>query len=172
MSLRDTFLLNRIRLALSWVIAGLILSGISTFPLQWETRLLNLWFGAESPFAWLAPDLATWISHVHQGVEQTAQHYPFFLYGLSWLGFAHFAIALAMVGARQDPLNNRWLITWATLICLLCFPTVFIFGWLHNIPHIWSLVDCIFPLVAGILLVSAQIWLNDLSQSRATAQEV
>ena len=38
-------LTRRIRILLILFAAGLALSGLTAFPLTWETRLLNAWFG-------------------------------------------------------------------------------------------------------------------------------
>ncbi len=47
-------------------------SGLTAFPLEWETRLLNRW--AHEPRLGIAghfPELAAWLARVHEGLRET-----------------------------------------------------------------------------------------------------
>jgi len=156
-------LLYRIRAALMVVMIGLVGSGLTTFPVVWEVGLLNQWFGGTSVFSNYAPDIAKFVSHIHEGVIYTDNHYPFLFYGLDWLGFAHIAIALVFVGVLRDPVRNQWVIEWAVMICLLVVPAIFAFGVARSMPIFWSFVDGMFPLMALIPLCLAWYWTRAMS---------
>jgi hypothetical protein len=71
--------LRRIRLLLGLFIFCLVASGLTAFPLVWETRLLAAWFGEGSRLAGVFPSLAWWLSHVHEVLAATYGSYPFLL---------------------------------------------------------------------------------------------
>ena len=96
--------LKRIRFWLAVFIVGLVLSGVTAFPLTWEVGLLVRWFGQGES------GLATWLRTVHTGLVETDQHFPFLAYGTDWLAFAHLVIAVAFIGPWRDPVRNIWLI--------------------------------------------------------------
>jgi hypothetical protein len=85
-------LLTRIRVWLVVFVVGLVVSGVTAFPLVTETRLL-----AELLHAVPAPDgLVAWIDRVHAGLAATGRDHPFIAYGTDWLAFAHLVIAVAL----------------------------------------------------------------------------
>ena len=96
-TLRDVTVLTRVRVWLILFVIGLVLSGVTAFPLQAETDLLVRLLHAD----WLpAPDgLVRWVDRVHTGIVDTNERYPFMAYGTDWLAFAHLVIAIAF-GAR------------------------------------------------------------------------
>lgn len=158
--------IRRIRWMLSLVVLGLILSGLTTFPLIWEVNLLNTWLGSGSGLSGL-PEVSGFISHIHEGVTLIDRQYPFLRYGLDWLGFAHIAIALAFLGPIQKPLEHYWIVSWAILVCILCVPAILIFGYAREMPMFWSFIDSGFPLLALIPLCIAfkniQLLKNEVS---------
>lgn len=158
-----SYLIRRVRIALSVVVIGLIGSGLTTFPLLWEAELLNSWFGKATIFYDYLPAVSGFISHIHEGVIHTDQYYPFIFYGLDWLGFAHIAIALCFIGPLRDPVRNQWVIEWGILICLLAVPAIFYFGISHNMPFFWNFIDGIFPLLALIPLTIAWYLTKELT---------
>lgn len=139
--------LARIRLYTTLFILGLILSGLTAFPLQSELALL---------LPHLPPNtaLAAWITRVHDALADTNARYPFLAYGTDWLAFAHLVIALAFVGLYKDPLRNRWLVTWGILCCLAVLPTALIAGQIRGIPFPWRLLDCSFGLLGLLPLLA------------------
>ena len=142
-------ILRRFRFVLAAFIAGLVLSGVTAFPLEWELNLLARWLNAEG-----APQeysgLRFWISTVRHGLHDTYKHYPFIAYGTDWLAFAHLMIATAFIGPWRDPVRNIWVLEWGMLACVAILPLAFICGPLRGIPFYWQLIDCSFG-VAGII---------------------
>jgi len=61
-------LLRRIRYLLSFFVVGLVVSGLTAFPIKTEADLLNVHLGRGSSFANTWPAMADWISRVHAGV--------------------------------------------------------------------------------------------------------
>jgi hypothetical protein len=88
--------LTRIRFWLVLFVLGLILSGVTAFPLEAGSGLLVRLLHADwSPAPEHLPALVDWIDWVHHGIAQTNQEYPFMAYGTDWLAFAHLVIAVA-----------------------------------------------------------------------------
>jgi hypothetical protein len=101
--------LRRIRQWVALFIVGLVLSGITAFPLESELR----WFDAilqTTPLRPLAGSthLLPWIARVHQALADTNSHYPFLAYGTDWLAFAHLVIAVAFIGPYIDPVLQKY----------------------------------------------------------------
>lgn len=104
--LLEARLLHRIRLCLSVFIDGLLLSGITAFPLESETAFLvgmleHSRIGSQSA-------LSTWIGSVHDALRITNGQFPFLAYGTDWLAFAHIVIAAAFIGPWRHPIRNKW----------------------------------------------------------------
>jgi len=115
-------LLTRIRMWLVFFIVGLILSGITAFPLERETGVLNRFFAvAQSPPASGEPALYGWLRRVHEGIVRTNRDYPFMAYGTDWLAFAHLVIAVAFLGPLRDPVRNQWVLVFGVIACLGVF---------------------------------------------------
>lgn len=99
---------------------GLILSGITAFPLAWEVRLLNTRQGV-SPA--LAPEhydgVAFGGAKLDRGLQETYAAYPWTAYGTDWLAFAHIAIAVYFVGSLVNPTKNEWGIYAGLVGCVL-----------------------------------------------------
>jgi hypothetical protein len=94
----------------------LILSGVTAFPLRWELKILDGFLGNGTVLESIWPSLASWISNVYQGLDETYTRYPFIAYGTDWLAFAHFAIAIAFIGPIKDPLRNIWVIEFGMIV--------------------------------------------------------
>jgi hypothetical protein len=145
-------LLYIIRALLLFFMGGLILSGLSAVPLQWEVGILMPLFGSGSWFSQFFPALSVWIDRVSQGVLNGYGRYPFLAYGTDWLAFGHVAIAVAFIGPLRDPLKNLWVVEFGMIICLLTIPWTLIFGPLRGIPFFWMLMDMSFGAVGVIPL--------------------
>ena len=99
----------RLRLALSLFIGGLVLSGVTAFPLLTELNLLVRWTDAPRLAAsngWFAP-VAAWVLKVHDSLAATYAAYPFIAYGTDWLAFGHLIIALFFCGSDNRPGAQR-----------------------------------------------------------------
>ena len=160
-------LLGRIRLILGLFVVGLVLSGITAFPLVHELRLLDAWIGNGSALQAYLPGLSGWISQVHFGLEETALRFPYIAYGSDRLAFAHIVIGISFWGAMRDPVRNIWGIEFGMIACLAVIPLAFICGPIRGIPLYWQLIDCSFG-VLGIL----PLWLarRDTLKQAAIAQ--
>jgi hypothetical protein len=159
---------RRIRFWLGVVILGLVLSGVTAFPLEtgvgWLVALLHS--------GWLRPlaestSLLPWIERVSDGLRNTNAQYPFLAYGTDWLAFAHLAIAVAFVGPYIDPVRNKWVITFGLIACAGVVPLALIAGPLRGIPVGWRIIDCSFGILGGIplLICRREIALLERSES-------
>lgn len=144
--------LRRIRLLLSVFVLGLVVSGLTAIPLQWEVGLLERWVGKSTLLAQAIPGLVMWISRVNDGVQNGYGQYPFLAYGTDWLAFGHVAIAVAFLGALRDPIHNLWVIEFGMIACVLVLPWAVIFGPLRGIPPGWTLIDMSFGILGFIPL--------------------
>ncbi len=154
MTTRGTETLRRRIRRLTWlVIVGLVASGATAIPLQWELdTTINVLRIADSASAPANRGLALWILKVHEAVRDTNSRYPFIAYGTDWLAFGHFVIAIAFVGALRDPVRNIWLFQFGMIACVALVPYALVFGGLRGIPIYWRLIDCSFGVFGFIPL--------------------
>jgi hypothetical protein len=157
--------LRRIRVCLVVFIAGLVLSGVTAFPLQtelgWLVSILN-----STPLRPLAQTshLLPWIEAVDKAIVETNARYPFLAYGTDWLAFAHLAIAVAFVGPLLNPVRNKWLITFGLIACAGVIPLAMIAGAIRGIPFPWRLIDCSFGLFGSVPLFLCRRSIGALEQ--------
>ena len=150
--------LRRVRFWLGAFIIGLVLSGITAFPLEselsWLVSILHAdWLRPISEFTGLLP----WIERVNSALRSTNAHYPFLAYGTDWLAFAHLVIAIAFVGPYIDPVRNKWVIIFGLIACAGVVPLALIAGAIRGIPFPWRLIDCSFGILGSVpLLLSVQ----------------
>src|SRR5580698_5993655 len=144
--------LRSIRIWLVIFIVGLILSGVTAFPLESELSLL-VRLSASLHLANHAPALNQWLITVHTALVDENSRYPFLAYGTDWLAFAHIVLAIAFIGPLLDPLRNKWVITFGLIACAGVLPLALIAGPLRGIPLYWRLVDCSFGAFGAIPLL-------------------
>jgi hypothetical protein len=137
----DPARLKRVRFYLAVMIAGLVVSGVTAFPLTAELKIL----------AGLYPH--PWLLQVRDALIHTDARYPFLAYGTDWLAFAHLCIAVAFIGPWRDPVKNRWVIDWALICCIGVVPLALIAGPIRGIPFFHRLIDCSFGVLGAIPLV-------------------
>lgn len=143
--------LRRMRIALTIFIAGLVLSGLTAFPLLKELELVVQFRGISDPGG--AVDLAgfdRWILAVRDGLRETYGRYPWIAYGTDWLAFGHLVIAVFFVGPFIDPVRNLWVLKAGAIACVGVIPLALICGAIREIPFGWRLIDCSFGVV-GVL---------------------
>jgi len=141
--------LTRIRAWLLVFAGGLVISGITAFPLVTETRWLAALLHAVP-----APDaLVVWVDQAHKGLAATGRDYPFVAYGTDWLAFAHLVIAVAFWGPWRDPVRNIWVIEWGIICCLGVLPLALIAGPIRHLPWWWELIDMAFGVVGVVPLL-------------------
>jgi hypothetical protein len=151
--------LRYIRVWLGVFIVGLVLSGLTAFPLQTELR----WLAALLHQSWIEPlarssGLLQWIERVHGSLVTTGARYPFLAYGTDWLAFAHLAIAVAFIGPYVDPVRNKWVVTFGLIACAGVIPLALIAGQVRGIPFAWRLIDCSFGVLGSVpLLISRRL---------------
>ena len=147
-----------VRIWLSIFIIGLVLSGITAFPLQHELHFL-VRIANHFHLSQHAPVLNAWITHVSAALTDTNSHYPFLAYGTDWLAFGHLVISIAFIGPWLDPVRNKWFITFGLIACAGVIPLALIAGTIRGIPVYWRLLDCSFGVFGCIplLIVRNQI---------------
>ena len=155
----------RIRALLIFFMIGLIISGLSAVPLQWEVEILKRLFGSGSLVSQFLPPVSAWIDLVYQGVRNGYGQYPFLAYGTDWLAFGHVSIALAFIGPIREPVKNLWVVEFGMIVCALVIPWTLIFGPLRGIPFFSMLADMSFG-VLGII----PLWLARRSILKLTME--
>ncbi|MBA4146980.1 MAG: hypothetical protein H0X66_02615 [Verrucomicrobia bacterium] len=161
---RELILRRRVKWLTWFFIFGLVISGITAIPLEWEMELLTKIFG----IAHLTPEqaesgLARWLLIVRDALKDTNAAYPFIAYGFDWLAFGHIVIAVAFIGALRDPVRNIWLFEFGMIACAMIIPWAFIFGEVRGIPIPWRLIDCAFGIVGVFPLWLARKWTKEIS---------
>ena len=141
---------RRIKMLSCIFVFFLVLSGLTAFPLSWETERLHNWIGEGTSVEKTFPQLSQWITKVYTGLKETDRKYPFIAYGTDWLAFAHIVIATAFIGPIRDPIRNVWIVEFGIIACILVIPLALICGPIRHIPFFWRLIDCSFG-VLGIL---------------------
>lgn len=129
---------TKIRFWIILFITGLVLSGITAFPVEY---LLSIILNYVS---YLPEFLQDFINKVYIGVVFTNKNYPFISYGTDWLGFAHIVIAIVFIGPYINPVKNIWVIQFGMIACIMVIPFALIAGPLRDIPFYWRLIDCSF----------------------------
>jgi hypothetical protein len=159
MSDRRSALLLRIRVILIFFVVGLVASGLTAFPLEWELDVLAGLVGV-APGA--PPEQYTglqhWIALVRQALHETYARYPFMAYGTDWLAFAHILLGILFLGPVVDPVRNLWVITFGVIACVLVWPLALVCGPMRGIPFYWQLIDCAFGVFGLIPMYLARRW--------------
>ncbi|MER7847920.1 hypothetical protein ABTZ03_28705 [Kitasatospora sp. NPDC096077] len=159
-------ILRRVRHWLRFFLVCLVLSGLTAFPLETETRwLVEFTTGPAAPLADHVPAVTAWFERVHTGIAETNRHYPFLAYGTDWLAFAHLVIGAAFWGPLKDPVRNIWVIRWAVLACGAVIPLALICGPLRGIPLAWRFIDMSFGVFGVIPLLIVLRALRPLERS-------
>jgi hypothetical protein len=150
----DKRTLRKIRWALAFFIAGLMLSGATAFPLQLELNWLVEMRGLNGDNN---PNNAfdQWLLTVRNGLSDTYTRYPWIGYGTDWLAFAHLIIALFFIGPFIDPVKNIWVVYAGLAACILVPVLALICGPIRHIPFGWRLIDCAFGVIGAIPLLYA-----------------
>ncbi len=166
-------LLLRFRVVLGLFIVGLIISGVTAFPLLHELQFLARMLG-------IPPDarpadltgLAHWIATVREGLEVTYQNYPWMAYGTDWLAFGHLMIALFFIGPWRDPIANAWVLRVGIAVCALVIPLAMICGAVRGIPFYWRLIDCSFGVLGAIPLAYCLVLVKRMKAELAQSSSV
>ena len=161
---------QRIRAWLGLFIVGLVLSGLTAFPLETELRVLTKVLGiSSSPPNGPETALHGSLRLVRDGLVETNQRYPFLAYGTDWLAFGHLVIAFAFVGPFRDPVRNKWVITFGLVACGGVIPLALLAGQARGIPLGWRLLDCSFGVFGSIPLLLVRRYIAQLEGRSAGA---
>ncbi|MBS7563214.1 hypothetical protein KHS38_02250 [Mucilaginibacter sp. Bleaf8] len=139
-------LYRRIRINIAIIIFGLVISGVTAFPIETELAFWLKHLPAGDSF------ISNWVHTIYIAIHNTNELYPYLSYGTDWLAFAHIVIAIVYVGPYKDPVRNIWVIQFGMIASVLIFPLAFIVGPIRNIPFYWRLVDCSFGALCMIPL--------------------
>ena len=155
----------RIRLMLIAFVIGLLLWGLTAFPLRWEIDGLARFMGASTTdTVQTTHGLLQWVVRVREGLNDGYGRYPFLAYGTDWLAFGHIVIALAFIGPLRDPVRNIWIIEWGMLACVGVIPLALICGPIRDIPFFHQLIDCCFGVFGIIPLWICRSWILRLAK--------
>ncbi len=143
-------LIFRFRVVMSLFIIGLIVSGLTAFPLQWELGLLAKWMGVAGADPDSLTGLRHWIACVHEGLQNSYRDYPFLGYGTDWLAFSHIVLAVFFIGPLREPTKHDWILISGVIACAGVIPLALICGPIRGIPMYWRLIDCSFGVI-GVL---------------------
>ena len=156
--------MKAIRAWLLVFVVGLVLSGVTAFPLVAEVRLLS-----EVLHSAPAPDgVVGWVDRVRDGLAITGAAYPFIAYGTDWLAFAHLVIAVAFWGPWRDPVRNIWVIEWAMICCVAIIPLALIAGPIRQLPVWWTVIDISFGVFGIIPLIVVRRLIRQLATAKMT----
>jgi hypothetical protein len=156
--------LRSIRIWLALFIVGLVLSGVTAFPLEHETGWLARILTAH-PI--LPAGIILWVDRVHQALHDDSVRAPFLAYGTDWLAFAHLVLAVAFIGPFINPVRNRWVLQFGIIACAGVFLLALIAGPLRGIPVAWRMIDCSFGVFGAIPLVVVLRKTNRLEEALA-----
>jgi len=144
---------RRVRVLLIVFLTGLILNGLTAFPLETELRILRSFFRIDPsipPSNYVG--LHHWIAMVAAALIEIYAKYPFMAYGTDWLAFAHLAIAIAFIGPLRDPVRNIWVVTFGLIACCGVIPLALVAGAIRQVPLYWRLLDCSFGVFGALPL--------------------
>ncbi|MFY9712813.1 MAG: hypothetical protein WAK00_05010 [Microbacterium sp.] len=143
-----------IRICICILIVGLILSGITAFPLRVELAFASDVLHDSPAVDWF-PDAVAWVDRVAAALQDTDARYPFVAYGTDWLAFAHLVLAIVFAGPLIDPVRNIWVTQFGVIACVGIIPLALIAGGIRGIPLGWQLIDMSFGVLGAIPLVIA-----------------
>lgn len=151
--------LKKIRWMLAFFIFGLIISGITAFPLQRELEWLASLRGLDT----VAPStvlngLDRWLVVIRDGLRASYSQYPWLAYGTDWLAFAHLILAVFFIGPWVDPVRNICVLHAGVIACLLVIPLALVCGTIRSIPFAWQLLDCSFGVFGVMPLLLCLRW--------------
>ncbi|MGA2499528.1 MAG: hypothetical protein ABSH20_17440 [Tepidisphaeraceae bacterium] len=164
-------ILRRFRRVLGLFMLGLILSGVTAFPLQHELdRLVAMCGLAMATPADTHTGFDHWILTVREGLRDSYARYPWIAYGTDWLAFAHLIVAVFFIGPLVNPVRNVWVL-WAGLTaCVTVIPLAMVCGAIREIPFGWRLIDCSFGVCGAIPLIYCLRLVRSLETMPASGQ--
>jgi hypothetical protein len=148
--------LRRCRWAVGLFMAGLVLSGLTAFPLASELRCIAGLVGPGGALHSHTPEgLQRWLLHIHEGLSETYHRYPWVGYGTDWLAFGHIVIALFFIEPWRNPVRSASVLRVGLVACALVVPLALIAGHVRGVPLYWRLIDCSFGVFGALPLAYA-----------------
>ncbi len=168
---REQTLRYRIKLLVGFFIFGLVISGATALPLNWEVGLLVKWFGLTGQTSATATsEPGRWLLMAREALVDVSAKHPLLFYGTDWLAFGHFVIAIAFLGALRDPVRNRWLFDFGLIACVAVIPFALGFGAVRGIPFWWRLIDCSFGVFGFVPLWVGRKWVGEIESAVVRAR--
>jgi len=157
--------LTRAKVMLGIVVFGLLVSGITIWPVAAELKtVVRIVWGQSEPTG----VLHEFILQAIEGIESIQANYSFMLYAHDWLAFAHIVLAILFAGAIRDPVRNVWIVQCGLIMCALipvlagiCIP-------IRGLPLRWFWLDFAFAPAAGLPLWIA---LRDIRRAEKLSAE-
>lgn len=146
----------RIKALIIFFIIGLVLSGITAFPIETQLEFVMNYIH------YFPQIMQLWLTQIYFAVKTTNAQFPFLSYGTDWLAFSHLVIATAFIGPLRDPVKNIWVIELGMIACIMVFPLAFIAGAVRGVPIYWTLIDCSFGLLGIIPLYICRRYITQL----------
>jgi hypothetical protein len=153
--MNNHILKRRIKIYIWIIITGLVLSGLTAFPLETELGILHQHLSVNNPFY-------NWIDTIYNALKTANHQFPYISYGTDWLAFAHLVIAIAFIGPLKDPVRNIWVIEFGIIACIMILPLALIAGAIRDIPVYWRLIDCSFGVIGFVPLYYCKINIKKL----------
>ncbi len=148
----------KIKVLLILFIIGLVLSGVTAFPIETQLAI------AVNNISLFPVFLQSWLTTVYQAVKTTNENFPYLSYGTDWLAFAHIVIAVAFIGPLRDPVKNIWILQFGMIACMMVIPLALIAGPIRHIPFYWQMIDCSFGVLGIIPLYMCYKWIRKLEK--------
>ena len=145
--------LRRAQVALGLFIFGLVISGVTAFPLLPEVEALCRLAGVDAPDSPVPAAIRGWLATVREGLRATGSHYPFLFYGTDWLAFGHLVIAGFFVPPMRDPVRHAANLQVGLWACAGVFVLAATCGPWRGIPWWWRCVDASFGLIGAVPLL-------------------
>jgi len=136
---------------------GLFVSGVTAFFIPQGISTV------QKIVHFIAPSLSVWLEYVSHGIHSTNQNFEFIYYGTDWLAFAHILFAILFIGPLIKPNENKWVLQFGIIACLLILPLAFFAGEVRDIPMIWRFLDMSFGIIGLAVLGLAFFQLPKLS---------
>jgi len=162
--MREQKLLRRVRWLIAFMIFGLVVSGVTAIPIETELVWLTRTLGADVGGADAAGGIPAWLIRARDAVIAVNRDHPFLFYGMDWLAFAHFLIAIAFLGPLRDPVRNSWVVTFGLIACAGVPVLAFTAGPARGIPFPWLLIDSSFGVAAAVPLLLCRRWIRELER--------
>lgn len=166
----EAAVIRRIRILVGLFVVGLVLSGVTAFPLGVEARALDRFLhGSAWPVARHLPFLVAWIDRASAGLTAAYARFPFLAYGTDWLAYGHLTIAAAFWGPYRDPVRNVWVLKFGLIACAGVIPLALICAPLRGVPLWWTPVDGSFGIFGALPVYAAYRLARGLEAAAAPA---